>query len=137
MCGITGSLGVSSREKILSLMNLISHRGPDADGIFVSDDDSCAFGHARLSIMDPKGGNQPIFNEKGDKVIVANGEIYNFPRLKTEISNHHKFSTVSDSEAILHMFEVLLLQSLEPGGLTIMFTNTLLPRWCVFGEVHV
>jgi len=104
MCGIAGSYGTSSKDDILAMVQLMTHRGPDAEGIYVSDN-KCALGHTRLSIMDPEGGDQPIYNERKDKVIVANGEIYNFPKLKPQLSKNHVFSTRSDSEAILHLYE--------------------------------
>jgi asparagine synthase (glutamine-hydrolysing) len=105
MCGVSGSFGFANRSELKTMMESLSHRGPDAEGIFISDDETCGLGHTRLSIMDPEGGNQPIYNETGDMVIVANGEIYNFPRLKPELAKDHIFSTVSDSEIILHLFE--------------------------------
>ena len=55
--------------------------------------------------MDPEGGNQPIRNEKKSKAIVANGEIYNFPELYKTLSKDHHFSSKSDTEAILHLYE--------------------------------
>jgi asparagine synthase (glutamine-hydrolysing) len=55
--------------------------------------------------MDPEGGHQPLYNEDRTKALVANGEIYNFPGLFPELSPPHQFSTTSDSEAILHLYE--------------------------------
>ncbi len=55
--------------------------------------------------MDPSGGNQPIFNEDGSMAVVANGEIYNYPTLLSELSQNHHFETSSDTEAILHLYE--------------------------------
>jgi len=87
------------------MMDLMTHRGPDARGMFISPDNSGTLGHTRLSIMDPAGGDQPIYSEDRSKAIIANGEIYNFPKLRPELARQHTFSTTSDSEAILHLFE--------------------------------
>ncbi|MFW6152596.1 MAG: asparagine synthetase B, partial [Verrucomicrobiota bacterium] len=71
------------------MMDAMIHRGPDASGIYASEECSTILGHRRLSIMDPEGGNQPIFSEEKEAVIVANGEIYNFPALRKELVKHH------------------------------------------------
>ncbi len=105
MCGISAIWGGSDVSVIERMNDSMVHRGPDAHGAFVSSDDQTVLGHRRLSIMDPQGGNQPIFNENRSKAIIANGEIYNFPRLKDELARSHRFSTTSDSEAILHQYE--------------------------------
>jgi len=62
-------------------------------------------GHRRLAIMDPVGGAQPLYTEAGGTAIVANGEIYNFPTLRSDLAGHHTFRTTSDNEAIVHLFE--------------------------------
>ena len=108
MCGITGFINKNSKtkkEKILkNMLNRIVHRGPDSMGIYV--DEEVALGFRRLSIIDLKGGNQPIYNEKKDKAILFNGEIYNFQELRQElIDKGHKFTTKTDTETILHGFE--------------------------------
>jgi asparagine synthase (glutamine-hydrolysing) len=55
--------------------------------------------------MDPSGGDQPLYNEARSLTIVANGEVYNFPRLRAELAHRHRFATTSDTEAILHLYE--------------------------------
>ena len=87
------------------MMDLMTHRGPDARGMFICPDDNGTLGHTRLSIMDPEGGDQPIYSEDNSMAIIANGEIYNFPVLRSELLQKHTFSTTSDSEAILHLYE--------------------------------
>ena len=62
-------------------------------------------GHRRLAIMDPDGGAQPLYSETRAVAIVANGEIYNFPKLRGALTGRHTFTTTSDNEAILHLFE--------------------------------
>ena len=83
MCGIAEFIDNKSKkekEKILKKMTQkIYHRGPDSEGIYA--DDSIGLGFRRLSIIDLEGGSQPIFNETKDKVIIFNGEIYNFQEI--------------------------------------------------------
>lgn len=108
MCGIVGfvdSLNKSKKDKIIRDMSKkIIHRGPDSEGIYT--DDSVALGFRRLSIIDLKSGDQPIYNEKKDKLIIFNGEIYNYQELREKLKKKgHTFSTHSDTEAILHGYE--------------------------------
>lgn len=106
MCGITGFTGkYKNKEEILDkMMNRIAHRGPDASGKYI--DDYIALGHRRLSIIDEKTGNQPLYNESNTMAIVFNGEIYNYQELKKELINlGHIFKTNSDTEVILHGYE--------------------------------
>lgn len=103
MCGIGAMWGGNDRELIQEMMDCLIHRGPDASGIACRK--QATLGHRRLSIMDPEGGQQPIFNEDRSAAIVANGEIYNFRELKDSLDARHRFSTHSDSEAPLHLFE--------------------------------
>ena len=86
------------------MADIIVHRGPDSDGYYVNDD--CALGFRRLSIIDLEGGSQPIYNENKDKVIVFNGEIYNYREIKKDLlKKKHVFSTDTDTEVILHGYE--------------------------------
>jgi asparagine synthase (glutamine-hydrolysing) len=114
MCGING---ISSRNKNdsaniinqLQLMNdRIVHRGPDDDGIFVKTNDSysVAMGMRRLSIIDLDYGKQPIYSQDRNKVIVFNGEIYNYKFLKNALQEKGvDFLTSSDTEVILKLYE--------------------------------
>jgi asparagine synthase (glutamine-hydrolysing) len=86
------------------MIDKLAHRGPDGEGIHI-EGSAGLLGHRRLAIMDPVGGAQPIYNERGTATIVANGEIYNFPALRPHLAQQHQFRTTSDSEAILHLFE--------------------------------
>jgi asparagine synthase (glutamine-hydrolysing) len=86
------------------MMDRLAHRGPDAEGMHL-DPERGVLGHRRLSIMDPQGGDQPIYSEDRDTVVVANGEIYNFPTLYEDLSTRHRFRTHNDSEALVHLFE--------------------------------
>jgi len=105
MCGIAGIWGDTDISLVKKMMSLVSHRGPDAEGMFVTQNGSGVLGHRRLSIMDPEGGDQPIYNEAKNIAVIANGEIYNFPHLRPELTKKHKFYTTSDSEAIVHLYE--------------------------------
>lgn len=87
------------------MMDSIAHRGPDAEGMYAPANQSGNLGHRRLSIMDPKGGDQPIYGEVPTRAIIANGEIYNFPQLRSSLQEQSDFVTSSDSEAILRLYE--------------------------------
>lgn len=115
MCGINGFITHINldREKgqcVLDEMNrMIHHRGPDENGSFLRYFDDYALGMAmqRLSIIDLSTGHQPIFSEDGKKVIVFNGEIYNYPALKNALLEKGvQFSTTSDTEVILKLYEL-------------------------------
>ncbi|OTN77177.1 asparagine synthase (glutamine-hydrolyzing) [Enterococcus sp. 8G7_MSG3316] len=106
MCGIVGFVNTKEgKEQIIEdMMARIVHRGPSSAGQFV--DDQVAFGFRRLSIIDLAGGSQPIFNEDGNKVIIFNGEIYNFQSLREKlIAAGHTFTTHADTEVVLHGYE--------------------------------
>ncbi|MGD9587796.1 MAG: asparagine synthase (glutamine-hydrolyzing) [Pyrinomonadaceae bacterium] len=111
MCGITGFIthdreaSVEAREDLLDRMcRSIEYRGPDEQGTLVRG--RAALGMRRLSIIDIRTGQQPIFNEDESRAIVFNGEIYNFQELRPELeAAGHKFKTNSDTEVILHAFE--------------------------------
>lgn len=112
MCGICGIYNIGSEsmpqptlEKEVRRMNeRLVHRGPDAEGYY--SDQGIALGHKRLSIIDLSTGSQPIYNEDRSCVIVYNGELYNYKPLRKDlIEKGHIFSTVSDTEVILHAYE--------------------------------
>ena len=111
MCGIAGFIekdrdtSPQEREILLDKMcKIITHRGPDEQGLTV--EGRAALGMRRLSIIDLKGGQQPIYSEDGSKFIVFNGEIYNYRELKQELeAKGYKFKTNSDTETIIHAFE--------------------------------
>ena len=76
----------------------IAHRGPDAEGFYVSG--NVHLGQRRLSIIDIEGGRQPMFSTDEKLVVVFNGEIYNYKELKEELSDY-SFQTSSDTEVLL------------------------------------
>src|SRR5438270_1900809 len=108
MCGITGivrSDGAQIDRELLARMNdAIRHRGPDDDGFYFGDGVGLAM--RRLSIIDLKGGHQPIHNSDRTAWIVFNGEIYNYRELRKQLEDRgHQFYTDSDTEAIVHAYD--------------------------------
>ena len=109
MCGITGMIYTDAQhpvDRVLfqRLTAALKHRGPDADGFFWGE--GAALGHRRLSIIDLSTGDQPIFNEDASKVVVFNGEIYNFQELRQDLAMRgHRFVTASDTEVLVHGWE--------------------------------
>ena len=105
MCGIAGIWGKPDQLSVQTMMDTIIHRGPDAKGMFIVPNDLGILGHQRLSIIDVAGGDQPIQGNHQGKAIIGNGEIYNYPKLLSELQSKHQFVTQSDTEAILHLYE--------------------------------
>ena len=109
MCGIVGFVdrkGKKEKKEIIKKMaDRIVHRGPDQEGYYV--DDVVALGHRRLSILDlAKSGGQPIYNEDKSRLIIFNGEIYNYESLKEDlVKKGHIFKTKTDTEVLLHGYE--------------------------------
>lgn len=110
MCGIAGILDWSGNSppqlgQLVRMLETIRHRGPDETGVYL--DGAIGLGSARLSIVDLNTGQQPITNEDGSLWIVFNGEIYNYPELRSELEARggHRFYTQSDTEVLLHLYE--------------------------------
>ncbi|MBK6750228.1 MAG: asparagine synthase (glutamine-hydrolyzing) [Pyrinomonadaceae bacterium] len=106
MCGIAGIVGLKDKSeaaaKIHRMTDLVSHRGPDAEGFFV--DDGIALGHRRLSIIDlSEEANHPLFDASGRYAIILNGEIYNFRDVKATLPEY-EFHTAGDTEIVLAAF---------------------------------
>lgn len=86
------------------MLRQIAHRGPDSEDTYI--DKNISLGFRRLSIIDLAGGSQPMRNEDQTKILVFNGEIYNYQSLREElIARGHAFSTQSDSEVLIHGYE--------------------------------
>ncbi len=86
MCGICAFYDPQLENKdqvIEQMMDTIVHRGPSSAGKFTND--KVALGFRRLSIIDLRGGSQPIFNEDKSRAVIFNGEIYNFKPLREEL----------------------------------------------------
>ena len=85
------------------MLDALPHRGPDDRGIHTFS--SGVFGHTRLSIVDVAKGHQPILADGGRKGIICNGEIYNFRNLREKLVFKYTFTTNSDTEVILHLYQ--------------------------------
>jgi len=115
MCGIVGVLSFDdcafrvSESYLVRMRDVMSHRGPDGAGLFISLDRRVGLGHRRLSIIDlSDNALQPMSNEDGTLWVVFNGEIYNHVEIRAELERRggHRWKTDhSDTEVILHAFE--------------------------------
>jgi asparagine synthase (glutamine-hydrolysing) len=109
MCGIAGILFKHERNQPLDailepMVASIRHRGPDEQHWIARG--RAGLGIARLSIIDPEGSHQPLYNEARDVALVFNGEIYNYLELRTALEqNGHRFATRGDGEVIVHGYE--------------------------------
>ncbi|MBE5393870.1 asparagine synthase (glutamine-hydrolyzing) [Brevibacillus borstelensis] len=109
MCGI---VGMYSRERPISVnaldraTNLLRHRGPDQQRLWVSTHSRIGLGHTRLSIIDLETGDQPLSNEDEQLHLEVNGELYDYERIREGLKRRgHMLKTKSDSEIILHLYE--------------------------------
>lgn len=109
MCGIVAAVskqGGIDATAVRRATGRLRHRGPDSQHVWTAPNGRAALGHARLSIIDLTTGDQPIANEDERLRIVANGELYDFDRIRCELERDgHVFRTRSDSEIALHLFE--------------------------------
>lgn len=104
MCGICGFVGKADPDLLKKMTGIMKHRGPDAEGYFIDRD--VGLGVRRLSIIDLETGDQPIYNEDKTLVVILNGEIYNYKELRDELkARGHRFSTNSDTEVLVHLYE--------------------------------
>jgi asparagine synthase (glutamine-hydrolysing) len=109
MCGIVGIARSRhspemTRDEIVRMCDVIRHRGPDEDGVYVGS--HVGLGMRRLSIIDLAEGHQPIYNEDRTIALVFNGEIYNYRELRRELAGRgHQLRTHSDTETIVHLYE--------------------------------
>ena len=110
MCGIAGALtlrpGTSHATESVARMSVaVSHRGPDGDGLWFSDDRRVCLAHRRLSIIDLATGQQPMTDPDTGVVIVFNGEIYNYRELRRSLmARGIDFTTQSDTEVLLRLY---------------------------------
>ena len=107
MCAIVGFLKRQRRLDILdSMLQIQSHRGPDHKGIFFDEQTGVHLGHNRLAVLDlTDAGHQPMFSECGNYVIVYNGEVYNFKKIRRDLkAKGYKFSSNTDTEVVLKSY---------------------------------
>jgi asparagine synthase (glutamine-hydrolysing) len=109
MCGIAGFVDFEGHEphaarvRVERMARMLSHRGPDEEGVFV--DTYAALGHRRLAIIDVSSGHQPLAACDGQVQIVFNGEIYNYLNVRAELTRAgHVFTTTSDTEVIVEAY---------------------------------
>lgn len=102
MCGIAllyGPLGAELAARMENALGIMSHRGPDGEGLFL--DSEIAIGHRRLSIVDLGASKQPMTDPSGRFVLTFNGEIYNYQELRTHLAPQWNFRTNGDTEVLL------------------------------------
>jgi asparagine synthase (glutamine-hydrolysing) len=111
MCGIVALFSRRdpiTAEVVQRATQRLHHRGPDGQRQWISPDGRVALGHARLSIIDLKTGDQPIASEDERTRIVVNGEFYGYEAIQRELERSgHRLRTRSDSEIALHLYEDL------------------------------
>jgi asparagine synthase (glutamine-hydrolysing) len=107
MCGIAGIYeGPAAVDPTIvrAMVSELLHRGPDGEGFYL--DDGIALGMCRLAIIDVEHGHQPLMNERGDVVVVFNGEIYNHAELRSQLAGSgHRLSSGSDGAVLPHLYE--------------------------------
>ena len=108
MCGIYGfslkKFSKNPKSVLKKMSEKIYHRGPDQTGLYI--DDNVAMGIQRLSILDIKNGTQPIYSNNKRYVIVHNGEVYNYLKLKNYLQKKgYQFETNTDTEVIVNLFQ--------------------------------
>lgn len=105
MCGIYGFISKNTTEQsLVQATDILNLRGPDSGGYFFKS--PLGLGHRRLSIIDLSTGNQPMFSEDKNLILVFNGEIYNFLAIKKELQSlSYTFNTSSDTEVILKAYQ--------------------------------
>jgi asparagine synthase (glutamine-hydrolysing) len=110
MCGIVGWINNTNeinKEHFQSMIESLRHRGPDAEGVYISVNNQIAIGHTRLAFIDLTAtSNQPLCNNKKNIWITFNGEIYNYLELKQELIDSYSFNTNSDTEVLIAAYEI-------------------------------
>lgn len=106
MCAIAGIIGLEAEQKtVKKMMQTMLRRGPDGQGVMQNG--ACVLLHARLAIIDPQGGKQPMgLTFEGEHyTLVYNGELYNTDEIRQELTKlGHRFEGHSDTEVVLHAY---------------------------------
>lgn len=109
MCGVIGIFSKAQdvlEDKLQAALHSIEHRGPDGSGIYLNSSKKVGLGHVRLAIMDIANGKQPFVSPNNSIALVVNGEFYDFERIRDDLTNQgHQFSSKSDSEIALHLYQ--------------------------------
>ncbi|HEY0459835.1 MAG TPA: asparagine synthase (glutamine-hydrolyzing) [Pyrinomonadaceae bacterium] len=110
MCGIAGWINLENKSSqngeatLHAMCERMKHRGPDSEGLWV--ENQVALGMRRLSIIDLATGEQPVYSEDKQVVVVMNGELYNFREVRADLEKRgHKFETQTDTEILPHLYE--------------------------------
>ena len=115
MCGMFGAIGCELPPGAIErIFEVLEHRGPDGRGLFIERSAGVTLAHTRLAVIDRTTGAQPLQSEDGAIVLVANGEIYDFERIRSSLeANGHCFQTKSNSEVILYLYKQFGLACFE------------------------
>lgn len=110
MCGLFGFFGFGDSaidpRRVEGALDAQAYRGPDGYGTWFSPTKDVALGHVRLAVIAAENGEQPLCSEDGRCVAVVNGEFYGFEDLRRTLeARGHRFSTGSDSEVLIHLYE--------------------------------
>ncbi len=107
MCGIFGAVGYAVPDEALQrVLEVLRHRGPDGNGTFVDEAAQLTLAHTRLKVIDLETGAQPMTSEDSNIVLAANGEIYDFERIRSDLETKgYEFKTRSDSEVIIYLYK--------------------------------
>lgn len=107
MCGFIGFFDTRENKEVIveRMMDRVIHRGPDMGGKYI--DAHCGLGFRRLSILDlSEAGAQPLYSEDGNKILVFNGEIYNYTEIREDLMvKGYKFKSNTDSEVLIHGYD--------------------------------
>ncbi|QTH63121.1 asparagine synthase (glutamine-hydrolyzing) [Psychrosphaera ytuae] len=109
MCGILGTINfnhAADANRITAMRDTMPYRGPDSNGLWISEDKYCGLAHLRLSILDPTpAGHQPRISDSNRYVISYNGEVYNYIEIRAELEQKgYQFETGTDTEVILQAY---------------------------------
>lgn len=107
MCGVTGFVGAGDGGDLSRMTDALAHRGPDGAGMWHEDDHPVWLGHRRLTVRDPEGGRQPMWNAEETIGVVFNGELYNDAELRAALTARgHVFLTRNcDTEVLIHGYK--------------------------------
>ncbi len=114
MCGIAGLVGTKDykEQDVKKMISKISYRGPDEQGSI--DLGNIYLGHARLAVVDPENGTQPMANDDKTVWVVFNGEIYNHVEIRNRlIKKGYKFKSRCDTEVLVHLWREKGISMLE------------------------
>ena len=118
MCGIIAVLSLDDApvqtEKLHDTLHILSHRGPDEEGVWTHPTRKVAIAHSRLSIIDLTQGIQPLSSHDKSIVACVNGEFYGYNELRSDLTQDgYLFKTQSDSEILIPLYERYGVHAIE------------------------